>query len=77
MKAQFPAKLKVKQLDNVRKVVESRLDGPFCSHDECGNSKKENLYSGDHSVIPGALVVLAPSAGAAVLLIRKRKKYIS
>ena len=61
MKAQFPAKLKVKQLDNVRKVV------------ECGNSKKENLYSGDHSVIPGALVVLAPSAGAAVLLIRKRK----
>ena len=38
-----------------------------------GNSDKENPSSGDHSMIAGALAVLALSAGAAVVLSRKRK----
>ena len=38
-----------------------------------GNSDKENPSSGDSSMIAGALAVLALSAGAAVVLSRKKK----
>ena len=38
-----------------------------------GSGDKENPSSGDHSMIAGALAVLALSAGAAVVLIRKKK----
>ena len=38
-----------------------------------GNSDKENPSSGDHSMIAGALAVLALSAGAVVVLSRKKK----
>ena len=38
-----------------------------------GNSDKENPSSGDHSMIAGALAVLALSAGSVVVLSRKRK----
>ena len=38
-----------------------------------GSGDKENPSSGDHSMIAGALAVLALSAGAAVVLSRKRK----
>ncbi len=38
-----------------------------------GNSDKENPSSGDHSMIAGALAVLALSAGAVVVLFRKEK----
>ena len=38
-----------------------------------GNSDKENPSSGDHSMIAGALAVLALSAGVAVVLSRKKK----
>ena len=38
-----------------------------------GSGDKENPSSGDSSMIAGALAVLALSAGAAVVLIRKKK----
>ena len=38
-----------------------------------GNSDKENPSSGDHSMIAGALAVLALSAGTVVVLSRKKK----
>ena len=38
-----------------------------------GSGDKENPSSGDHSMIPGALAVLALSAAGVVVLTRKKK----